>query len=1074
MTNLTRFLASLISAALILVSPGQAWAAAVGRAVRVNTGGINAGNVHIKLNASGLNSLPLNTLNASPLKLGPSLQVSPGLQVNGQPVVERGALAEEATVGAFLGEKIAVLAEQAAPLIESFNNSNPADASSSHQSGQRLETVLTGGKMKLEGVFTGGTFEGLGDGVGGNFLAKPAGQEIQTSINSQNGDGNNNNPPPSGGGGDGNNGNDGGDKTPVTAKILAMIIAVSPAALMIWPLITAGAFVHAGLLLAGSAALASMVLLSERSSVTLRSLPGLAIGALGLASLATLLGGFSALTLSLGALITLAGWGFTRFAKKELKDRSLDSGEVIAAFFGALAAITGAGIIFLSPAGWVATAFTVLSFGSGVLLMHLPGWVGRGISAAAKNAGPTADGSYSVLGSLYRDSSLFKRLAKFSDTAIDEKPWNAIWVGLLWLPVIAVEALQWALIGVLSATLTLAQAPLMFLAGATESTYFNGVAKTTFAWAQGSKTGWFNSFEANFLPTINEGGMIARLLAAGVVRLGQWMWFAYALLAGTVGQLAALFTPTIGERQLPADPLAGKAPEIPDYKMTGTRLGKFLATAIGLTPLYFFGGALLTGGPLGWLVLGSVGLTALMPLTPWGGRIASALVTIAGGWITFESVRFLALAGLPTYWMIAAGVVAFLSGFGLANLIRKLKDPKANKYNVNEPEYILGYAGAVGVGLTLMVALAGLTTPLGQGLMLGGFALSLAVLAHLPAWLWRGLWGLIAGTFKPMNPVTEVSEKLWTESKAYEAAGDFYKARFKDAHWTTAVVLGIIFAVPAAVTHLILPVIQWALGLSLGLVVGAVRAPINYMVWAMDNGWSERYYQRLREIQEKAPFEGGFWAAVWWMTKLAALTAVSPLVWAYAALTISSAGGGHSDIAQFHNPAPSAPATMSIGEKTVAAVAGLMMLVSFGAPYLAAFAPLGTPLALAMVFNILSALLPRARSLKIATAASLWIAALVLGAASYVAFVPMHSVSHGLFYAALSLISALGGMSFKRASERFPVRAFVGALALTTALLIISIFQSALLSSLSIVVALPAVLSMIAQGLGKRPHNPVK
>lgn len=907
MIKTTRFLASLISAALIFVSPGQAWAAVVGQNVRVNTGGVNTGGVPaIKLGANGFQPLPLNTLTGTGFKIAPGLQISPKLQVNGQAVLEQGAVVEgavlngEAAVNVAAGQaasaltvgKIGGMAEQTGAVIETFNGSNRSDSGASHKSGVELQNILTGAKAKFaDGVFTGGGFESaFGEGNGpGNFLAKPAGKDIQTSIDSQD-DGGSNTPPPANndGNGGGNNG-DGSPKTPLYAKIIAVGIAFIPAAVIGWPLVAAGSFVYAGLLAAGSAALASMVLLSDRSSPAVRALPGYAIGALGLVSLATLIGGFSWLTLSLGAVVTVAGWGFTRFAKKELKDRSLESGEVIAAFFGALAAITGAGIVLLTPAGWVATGFTVLSFGSALLFRYLPGWVGRGIDTVARNEMTIWAGAYKTMTSLKRDTSMLKRLEKFTEAAIDEKPWNAIWVGLLlWVPVLALELVQLALTAVLAVGLGIAQAPLMFVAGATESAYWNGVAKSVFDWSQGSKTGWFNKWEALFIPTINGGNAVTRVLASLAVRAGQWGWFVSAAVAGTFGQLVALFKPTPGERSLPADPLEGKIPEIPAYKIGSAVPGKILATLIGLAPLYFFGGVLLAGGPLGWLVLGFTGLTALMPFTPWGGRAASTLMTVAGGWTLFESIRFLALAGLPTYWLIGAGAVAFLAGFGLANMIKKLRNKETKAYDLNEPEYILGYAGAVGVGLGVMVALSGLTSPLGIGLMLGGSLLSLALLYHLPAWLWRGVWGVIAGLFKPMGSVPDVSQKVWSDTKAHEAIGDFYKARFKGAHWTTAVVLGLIFAIPALITHAILPLVEWAVGLALGLAVGAARTPVNYFVWAKDSDWSKRYYKRLQDIQEKAKFEGGSLSAVWWLLKLAVLTAVSPLVWAYAAFTVPS------------------------------------------------------------------------------------------------------------------------------------------------------------------------------------------
>src|SRR5206468_3441595 len=110
---------------------------------------------------------------------------------------------------------------------------------------------------------------------------------------------------------------DGGRKSPFWPKLIAAGIALLPAALIAWPMISAGAFITGGLVAAASATLALMPFLGDNSPKFLRTLPGNALFTLGLVSFLT---GTSVIG---GALALIGGWGLTRFGRGEQKHRSI-------------------------------------------------------------------------------------------------------------------------------------------------------------------------------------------------------------------------------------------------------------------------------------------------------------------------------------------------------------------------------------------------------------------------------------------------------------------------------------------------------------------------------------------------------------------------------------------------------------------------------------------------------------------------------------------------------------------------------------------------------------------------------
>ena len=93
-------------------------------------------------------------------------------------------------------------------------------------------------------------------------------------------------------------------------------------------------------------------------------------------------------------------------------------------------------------------------------------------------------------------------------------------------------------------------------------------------------------------------------------------------------------------------------------------------------------------------------------------------------------------------------------------------------------------------------------------------------------------------------------------------------------------------ALPWAVTELFIPLVEWALGVSLGLIVGATRGPLNFIAGARETGWWAKLAGRVAELQDKAEQPKGTLGAAGWLLRLAVLTALFPLTWVWAAFTV--------------------------------------------------------------------------------------------------------------------------------------------------------------------------------------------
>lgn len=977
MNTLSRLIAGTLSLSLALLAPGPQAYAAAAAAPRAQGARVAIPSVGMPMVSAPLSGGNL-ALPASSLKLSPSLTPSVVPTVRTAPVVgaslaaptakaaasavaapvsapaaKAQATAEEAknapAAARRTAESVSRTAAQVAPDLEVLSNLGDIDANAAHGAGTRLESALTGQKARIaqDGVFAAAPSAHEGSASFGAVMAKPAGDSIRQAAQAQPGEPNGPVPPVVTQ--DGDNGGRGG-KGPLLPKIVAAAIALTPAAFVAWPLIAAGSFLYGGLVIASSLGVASMAFMTDSTPKLLRSIPGFALAGLGAAALVSGLLAMSGPVIAMGAMVTLGGYGFIRFGRKGQTGTFNDSGEIIATFFGALAATAGAGLVLLGPVGIVGTVVTYVAYPATLaLMMHLPGWVGEGLSAAFRNVYHSVRAVYRTMTSLRRDTSLYERLNNYSEAALNASIWNAIWVGLvLWLPVLVSEAIQAVLAGAVGLAVSVFQAPMMFAWGALhklapKSAFTVRVAewnRATFELAQGSKVRFFNPIESKLLPWVESSSLPKRMIGALGIRGAQLVWLVAAALTGTVGSLVTLARAFVGSAPaydparhdpdsltLAKDPLPSQVPTPEKPKVTVVLPGKLVAVALGLAPLYFYTlPMVLVGAGIFGAIVAAMGLSVaampLMPSRPIPGllrRLPATLLTVTGGYALFEAGKFWLLAGLPGGLVVAVGALALFSGLGLGSMLKKLQDEKTKAYEVDEGPYILGYASALAVATALVVALTGGTGIVANILVGAGFVLSPVLLYHLPKWLWAGVGASIMGFPHGVSSVAKVTARFWSrDTRYFRNLGRFY-SKIVSKSW----VYGIIVAVPAFVTHVAFPLVQYALALAFGILAGIARVPTLFAWGASYNASPEGRWTKfwggfhealvkLTEGSKKTSFDplaakiipaldeagasgfptlkatgaliAGLALQAYWLIRLAVLLAATPLVWAYAAV----------------------------------------------------------------------------------------------------------------------------------------------------------------------------------------------
>lgn len=653
-----------------------------------------------------------------------------------------------------------------------------------------------------------------------------------------------------------------GRRSPLVPRLIASGLALLPAALLGVPLMAAGSLLAGGALVASSLALSVLPFMNERTVLAVRSLPGAALFSLGAITLGA--GVLSGTGLWMGALVTLGGWGLWRYGRSESVKHSYEEAEALSAFFGALGAAAGAGLVLLSPAGWLAGALTWLAYPvSALLLMHLPSWVGNGIVAVFFSARQSVRGMGRVMFSLRNDTVLRDRLESFTKKHLSRSPWNAVWLAGVWIPVWLSDLGQFALTLAGGLAVSAMQAPVMFLWGVSHELAREAkVTRFLAAWAhfafdnaQGSKKTVYNRIAAPLASAANSKNKLTSLPAGAAMRLAQWAWLAYAVVGTPVLLLAGFiraFSKT-GEAYEPkkhdpdylrvstddkigAEP-APEEPEDPSKPVKDPAAPKIIASAIALLPAYFIGLPLLaSAGPvLGGIYLVSVAALAAMPFMPESTpKLVRQLpgFLLAGLGLTmfylmpvipFTLAGGLALLKTNAFWLAA---VAALSGWGLVRYAGKAGKSDGRRYSVDDPEYIGAFFGALGVGTGVGIALSGLSGFLPMGLTALAYLTSPLLLMHLPHWIWAGAWKAVKGPGESARAFHDVLGFWHSETKFHANLKRHARYWLDKSVWNGAW-LSLLWVPTWGVMAA-----EFVLSLGLGLAMGVLRAPFNFIAGA--------------------------------------------------------------------------------------------------------------------------------------------------------------------------------------------------------------------------------------------------
>lgn len=897
-----RALSSLLCSALILISPGLApyQAFAANRA-----GGTVQGAKTVVLPAQTINftgtqrageagprawdkTSVLPSLSLSPLSSSLPLTAPSSLPLASPSALPLPSATQPAAQAA---KSVAAKSAAVAETLGQVGEISRAPATDAFGAGHRIQDELFGSRSRLGGPLGAVSAQGFAGalsapGEGSTLYAKPAGKDSIAAAAEEHFGGGPIEPPSDGG--DNNGGaprGEGPENAPLALRLASFGITLAPTATLAWAIVAAGAMLPGAAIALTGLFVASMAFMTDSTPKAIRAIPGVGIGLLGAGLLASL--AFTAFTWPaalMGAVAVLGGWGFVRFATEDKKGRYSSTKEILSTFVGALAAVSGVGLILLAPGGLIAGGLTMVSgVFSLALLAHLPGWVGEGIESAVRGIGMSFKDVYRVLTSIRHDTLIYARLKEYTWASIKVDSWSVLSLGLLvWLPIGAAELVQLALTGVAGLALGAARAPLMLFWGFAHKLGEKSWATRFFAgWARAQfsmqKDATFNTLAKKLVPYADSEKPWVSWPAAVVLRLLQLGWlvatvamvpvqlvvgFFKGLKSASLPYDAKLHNP--GSFRLDKDTLDRDSHSVPEPKVGQARVAKLLATGIGAVPLWLYGLPLAVGGgALGWLMLLMSAGIAAMPLMPKSARfpnvirkLPALLMMIAGGWSIWGGATLI-LAGMPAWWLVATAAFALASGFGLYNLIDKVRDPKDREYRLSEPEYTLGYAGALGIATALTVQLLGLGGALGLGLTIGGLALSSFVLAHLPKWLWKGVGVALRGIPHGISSVIEVMDFGRKDTRFHRNLKAYYSAKTeKNFMW------GSLFLVPWA-----LQMTAWILDKAIGVVVGlasaAVRAP-SLWLWGMAYGIHQQAVDRWHEGGEQGPRPVGkankFWA----------------------------------------------------------------------------------------------------------------------------------------------------------------------------------------------------------------------
>lgn len=850
---LRRAVSSAVTLSLILACPGLApYAAAQSiRSAPAATGFSGAPAVSPVTGVGGA-SFAIPSLMPSALGLTPSLgapSVAPAIAGSVLvPSVSPLAIPVAAAKPAILSA--AVISAAAKQTVAALENAGPlANASPSAASGvgQTLEDILTGAPSRALGSDLSAPAAGEWGALNeSRQLARPAGDSIRDAAAAAAAS-DSDVPSPKG------PSEPQGSKGPFWPRLLSAGLALAPAVILGLPLLAASAYLVGGLLIATSVALAVMPFLSESSSKVLRAAPGVTLGALGLASagvsISLSLGLGVAVAPALmwtGALALVGGWALTRYGLGRSHGRygSYGSVETLSAFFGGLAAMTGVALAASTPLGWTASAVLWVSYPlSALLWFHLPGWVGKGMTAVFEGAWLGVKGLSRVLTSIHRDTVLLDRLQNFSKRHYAASKWNAVWLAVMWTPIVLAEAAMYALSGLGGLFVGAVTAPVNFLwaasaklwPGSKAQVYFAEAARLVFDNAQNGKVARYNPLASKLIPLANSPKFFVSLAGAIGMRLLQLGWFAYTVVAAPLLSVAGLILAfgrvgTYDENRhdfrslkITRDDSPSEKPSEPTEPEPGTPsksplAPKLIASALALVPAYFFGLPIIAGASFIQIPL-YFALVLPLAAMPFLGKAPLWVKSIAGKALFYNGLILL-LNG-SAIWV---GLVATLGGWGFERWVKKTAKKEGGFDEAELGAFFAALGASAAVGAVWAGFLGGW---IGWGTLALAAATSPFLLIHLPTWVWSGARGFLKSFARTIENFSDVAG-FWHDDTKFRANLKGHASYWLNKTYWNGVWLSAIW-VPTG----LIQAAEFLVAAAAGLVVGLIRSPFAFASHAL-------------------------------------------------------------------------------------------------------------------------------------------------------------------------------------------------------------------------------------------------
>ena len=722
------------------------------------------------------------------------------------------------------------VAQEVSASLEAAGEIGSASPSSLGGLGRRLEAALSGAPALPASDDLAASLSGrMGElAPRGALLARPAGDLIRRAEVPSSVENHPSAPAPR------------GPNAPFWPKLISSVLALAPAVFLGWPLLAAGSTLLGGLVLAGSLALAVMPFLGEASPKALKSLPGFAVAGLGVAALASGL-------YWPGAFAAVGGWALLRYGLGKSKVAQHGALESLSAYFCGVATLTLVAAAAATPAGWAAAALPYIAYPvSSLLWLHLPSWVGEGFGNAIAGVLIGARGLLRVMTAVHRDTVLLDRLAEFTGRYWTQSKWNAVWLAVIWTPIVLVEAFKRLVAGVLGVYIAGVQAPVNFLWGAFSRLFPAGKAMVYFAEAsrfvfdnlQNGKVARFNPLEVKLLPLANSPKLVSRILGSISLTALQFGWALYALAAAPLLSVAGLIaafgrmTSYDAQRHDPSSlhintkDSPGEKPSDPSQPVPPTAPGKapfapkLIAMALTLLPAVYFGLPLVTALSVKALLYAALMLPlAAMPFM--GARTPSLLKSLPGRALVWNGL-FLLLSGHA----IIAGAIAALGGWGFSRYVALRDGGKARSFD--DASELGAFFGALGSAVAIGAAWMGLMGPWGWTAL--GFAAltSPLLLIHLPGWVFSGLHG----AFKTLPKAVRAwygTLSFWAHDGEFLTnLGSHASYWLKKTYWN-----GVWLSAIWVPTGLVLAA-EFLLSLALGALTGLMRAPFGFLAGAFE------------------------------------------------------------------------------------------------------------------------------------------------------------------------------------------------------------------------------------------------